>query len=469
MEKLKKRGILLALVVVFVVASYNLVQAAGSKNLKKSLLSEGKLTEISSDSYESVTEEKLTKTLSSKIDKNKVLKELDTSSTNIISFNKVDNKYEPNVQYEASYNDGSVIEYDNQMEIVSYSNFDEDTQISSDTSYEDILNVLKAEYNIDTTYKYTSVEDDGDVVFSWEKFDSENNCTNRYDSLVVRMNDELTKVLLINRFNDFYEPISSKISEESAKQLALSVKEEFNEVTSCTMDYIKPNFFWDEEDVAYEKANIVRLVYNVEVDNINMVYVDAETGEVIGGDVKKGVNDSGIFTYDGFKYATQSSNLAKTAFGKLGYNNKITRISSELRTTVYAYMVSDDKAYGLYVNSHGTKRTLSTGGRVVLYADEVVGNWHFVFLDACSTAEDTTWANAFKINNHSKRAFLGWTKIVAVTDAYDFCRYFWPETTARNHSNSIRQAAVWAASKVPGSGTTPIRFYGDRNYNGRAY
>lgn len=41
-----------------------------------------------------------------------------------------------------------------------------------------------------------------------------------------------------------------------------------------------------------------------------------------------------------------------------------------------------------------------------------------------------------------------------------------------SHSHStkyVRDTAVWAANQVPGSGNTPIRFYGDTTYNGRSY
>lgn len=37
---------------------------------------------------------------------------------------------------------------------------------------------------------------------------------------------------------------------------------------------------------------------------------------------------------------------------------------------------------------------------------------------------------------------------------------------AGNHSNNIRDAAVWAADQVPGYHTAPIKFIGDRTYRG---
>lgn len=43
----------------------------------------------------------------------------------------------------------------------------------------------------------------------------------------------------------------------------------------------------------------------------------------------------------------------------------------------------------------------------MLYSSEVVGNWHFVFLDTCYTGR-SIWANAFNISSsYSNRAYLG--------------------------------------------------------------
>lgn len=135
------------------------------------------------------------------------------------------------------------------------------------------------------------------------------------------------------------------------------------------------------------------------------------------------------------------------------------------------FITNDSQAYGFYIRCHGTSTELHADyNTFMLHYSEVKGNWHLVFLDSCSSAASSNWPNAFKINSsYSKRAFLGWGTKTTENPTYQFNCYFWPETTAQKHSKNIRDAAVWAAAQVPGIGTTPIRFYGDRSYNGRAY
>ena len=64
------------------------------------------------------------------------------------------------------------------------------------------------------------------------------------------------------------------------------------------------------------------------------------------------------------------------------------------------------------------------------------------------------------------RAFLGWSDTVEGGNSTDFSSAFFPEVIAGNHSNNIRDAAVWAADQVPGYHTAPIKFIGDRTYRG---
>ena len=70
-------------------------------------------------------------------------------------------------------------------------------------------------------------------------------------------------------------------------------------------------------------------------------------------------------------------------------------------------------------------------------------------------------------NSYSQsRAFLGWSDTVEGGNSTDFSSAFFPEVIAGNHSNNIRDAAVWAADQVPGYHTAPIKFIGDRTYRG---
>ena len=318
------------------------------------------------------------------------------------------------------------------------------------------------------------IEDNGDIKYCWSKMGYDN-IINPYDSLTIRVDGLTGEIVTINRFDDEFDTNEINISETTAKNIALKTKDNFSKVTSCQIGYVKPNFFWKDTNKIYEDVKMVRLVYDIMIDDIYKVYIDTKTGENIGGDIIKATNNARAYAYSGFKYSTESRNLANTYLKKLGYSSSSVGINNTFKSNpVLSFVQNDTKAYGLYIDCHGSTTTLATNSQTILTTNQVKGNWHFVFLDACSTAANSNWPNAFKINSsYSKRAFFGWTTSVYTDKSYDFCRYFWPETTNRNHSNNVRDAAVWAADQVPnnsdGSASTPIRFYGDRSYNGRAY
>ena len=129
---------------------------------------------------------------------------------------------------------------------------------------------------------------------------------------------------------------------------------------------------------------------------------------------------------------------------------------------------TDANAYGLYLACHGDEdQTVLSGLGWTMGRDDIHGNWRFVFLDACYSAAGTGWSNQFNIYNYSQsRAFLGWSDTVEGGNSTDFSSAFFPEVIAGNHSNNIRDAAVWAADQVPGYHTAPIKFIGDRTYRG---
>ena len=152
---------------------------------------------------------------------------------------------------------------------------------------------------------------------------------------------------------------------------------------------------------------------------------------------------------------------------RLGYSTSSTwKSDKSLISDIKDYLKNNSRAYAFYFTGHGSNSALGFKYNGRIYPSDVTGNWHFVFLDACSTAADATWANAFKINGYSNRAFLGWSKSIRWAPGHEFAEKFWPRV---NGKVSIRQAAVDAAADVPGEGTTPIKFYGDRSYTGKAW
>lgn len=441
--------------------------------LYKELLGPKELQEFSDNKYfvNSNKEINLTSYYNAKIDKNNILSSLSLSSDKVEAFYAVEYEDDKDIEYESRFDNGAVVSYDKNMDIVAYSNFSSNSisKRNKILNNKNTIEMLKENYNIDDSYVLTITGDDnGDIIYYWKKVDNEG-FANIYDALSISFDGTTNEIVTFNRFDNYAEKSEVNISEEKAKNIALDLKDEFHEVTSCEKEYIKPNSFWSGNE--YNPIDVIKLVYKIIVDNTYVVNVDVETGEIIGGDMIKSVNHSGTYAYNGFPYAKESRQLADTYLAKLGYINSSKAVAdSGLRSKVYDFVRNDSSAYGLYIDCHGSTTTLSTQSTQILKTSEVKGNWHFVFLDACNTASNSNWSNAFKINsNYSKRAFLGWSNTVSVGPAYEFCRKFWPETYNKNHSDNIRDAARWAARQVEGNGTTPIKFYGDSDYDGRAY
>lgn len=167
-------------------------------------------------------------------------------------------------------------------------------------------------------------------------------------------------------------------------------------------------------------------------------------------------------------YGSLTLNLARSGMSKLGYNITSYDDSVTTKSTIMDYINRSSSNYGLYLKSHGSPTDLAVvNGQFDTYINlsEISGNWHFVFLDGCSTAADSRWADAFRTTGYSNRGFLGWYDTVWTDKVYDFSKTFWNEVG----SKSLRDAALAAANSVPGSGTTPIRMYGDKTYYGWAW
>lgn len=170
--------------------------------------------------------------------------------------------------------------------------------------------------------------------------------------------------------------------------------------------------------------------------------------------------------------AKNAANYAGLTFRKLGYSI-VTGSGANLYTmtgsgaVVRGYINGSGNNYGLYISAHGNDEWInmtkgSTDHRI--YPANVTGNWHFVFLDSCSSLADDDFANAFKTTSaYSNRGILGWFNTVTTPATMEFWPYFYSFATTR----SLRQCALDAASNCELS--TPIRFRGDTSWYGYAW
>lgn len=227
-----------------------------------------------------------------------------------------------------------------------------------------------------------------------------------------------------------------------------------------------------EKGLKNRDLNDAYLAYRFSVsDGAYTVYIDATTGEVLSADSERSLRAKAFSIADdpAFPYPNKQTSSAKSCFDKLGYVSYASFISSglDLAGSIRTFIKQDD-SYGFYLACHGDQTVLTNNRNWWIYPSEINGNWRFVFLDACYSAAGTAWSDRFHITNSSiNRAFLGWSNTVNGYDSTAFTNIFFPEVTNKYHASNIRDAAVWAASQIPGAGTTPIRFYGDRTYDGR--
>lgn len=210
------------------------------------------------------------------------------------------------------------------------------------------------------------------------------------------------------------------------------------------------------------EGHIIKEVYILKNEEVE-VYVDLYSGEIIGGELylynagAMSVSDSAI------PYPRESVTDAQSGLYRMGYNSVDMAIGLSNGFKTRAINMLPKRAF--YVNAHGSANVIgSNDGSSFMRSSEVPdGTYQFVFLDACNTGSESTWASAFGIRNRTsnKRAFLGWYESIGGYFSYNYLWQFWNSTAS---GKSVRQAALDAANKIPEY--CPIRFYGNRNYDG---
>lgn len=346
---------------------------------------------------------------------------------------------------------------------------------SSDLTLTNIISKIESLFQISSDYKlvYNKEFDEDLWELSWQK-EIYSNVFNKYDGFKAIVNRKDGSLEAFNRFNEPITYNNPLVSSEQAISIGKGIIKEHgledNTYTKAVLTVAKPNRFWETGSLEY--LDIPKLAWKVTFsygDSYVEVYVDSFNNQIIGGDHSKSSEGFGAFTIPTFVYNRESNNNAQNGLKKLGYNDINYAYGNPSKGTLNNFFGRND-AYAVYISSHGglnpTRLHNNTSNNYwTLYPSDISGNWHLVILDACTTADTTEWADAFKVRGYSRRAYLGWYGTVEVGNAYNFYKNFWELVG----SMPIQKAAVQAASSVPGSGTTPIRFYGDKSYYGWAW
>lgn len=378
----------------------------------------------------------------------------------------------------AEFDNNKTVAFDSDHKIISISNFKNNDEKKQQSAQANKVNRTADLSNLIENIEKNNNLKDGYLLVTSEIFDEDywelgwvqklnNGVLNQYTSIKVFVDRKDKSIVAYNQFSMAPNTTKPVISENDAMASAQKVLSAIPDIKNKTISLAttRPNFYWNDT-AGYQEADVVRLAYKISVnDGSYLIYIDAVTGENLGGATLRS-NQGKAFADLGLNWAALMASTARDGMITLGYTSSSwVGVGPLMKTSITSYLQSST-AYGLYIYAHANPYNMADTEKTwALFSSEVTGNWHFVFLDGCSTAQTTGWAKAFKTIGYSKRAFLGWS-----TDVYDnylfiYSAHFWPKVG----TGSIRDIAVKAADEVPGIGTTPIKFYGDTTYDGRAY
>jgi len=375
------------------------------------------------------------------------------------------------------FDNNRTVAFDSDNKIISIYNFKNNDEkklqsalankVNSNADLSDLIKNIEQNNNLKDGYVLLKSEifDEDYWELGWEQ-KLDNGVLNQFTSIKVFVDRKDKSIVAYNKFSMAPNTTKPVINENDAMASAQSVLSKISNIKNKTISLAttRPNFYWNDT-VGYDQADFVRLAYEISInDGSYLIYIDAVTGENLGGATSRSENGK-AFADLNENWAALKASTVSAGMQTLGYASSSWVGTGPLMKTSILNYISLSTAYALYTYSHAGPTVLTDNNTWWLYTSEVSGNWHFVFLDGCSTAADAGWANAFHINGYSNRAFLGWTTTVYDNYMFIYASYFWPNVG----TGSIRDIAVWAADQVPGTGTTPIRFYGDSSYNGRAW
>lgn len=139
---------------------------------------------------------------------------------------------------------------------------------------------------------------------------------------------------------------------------------------------------------------------------------------------------------------------------------------TDKKSDILNWLSGDGNNYAIVVSCHGNSSCFGMkngDSSQCIYPSNITGYWHFVFLDSCSSMANDSFAKAFKTVGYNYRASFGWYTTVTTPATEEWWGYFKNEAGKTN----IRSACLAAADKC--SNSTPIRIYGDKTWDGKAW
>lgn len=376
-----------------------------------------------------------------------------------------------------NYEDFSTVDKDRRDYATNQSKSEPDPVIKYETK-EDLSEILKIiiQSNSLETYELVRCEFDGygTWMLKWNKV-LENNLMNSYDTFIAHLDAADGSISYLTRNTEIPNTLSPRLDAAQALVFAKPIIDQLTKSTNITtnLTFFRPNFFWEDNDF-YESADFIRLAWEISLENGDyLIYIDAETGEILGGDQRKSA--ARALGPDPTKDRNALSvSLAAEGLTKLGYEQPNAPVNYYISQNDINWVLNSAPYYALYLSCHGDPDTtfISDNKNWEFYAYNLNSNshWYFVFLDACSSGKKDTWYKAFGCNKSAGTGFLGWKIDVYQYPAHVFCTKFWPLVGTMTINNAAKKAQSDAEEYLRLIGDRephcPIAFHGDPSYWG---
>lgn len=299
---------------------------------------------------------------------------------------------------------------------------------------------------------------------------SEDNAINPYNSVKIAYDTSEGNLIYYNRINIYESTLKPAINAEQAQLIANEYLNSINQDVE-SLEFI--NLKVQQDDFLTLIENPQEIFYLVYQFNINgeesIISVDAITGTVLSHDTPSAFVSKSHYINDNINrllIATAYNNV----FNRLGYtgNAQVVEKSSAGKQAILNH-IRGVNSWGFSFHGHGNPNAIgSSDGALMVYRSEISGIWSLVILDACSTATNDAWANAFQIyaNNSLGRVFIGWNENVLYSKQGKFAKYF-DQATGNYPYSTLKSNIYTAIANIPDNNTYYVRFIGDPNTTGR--
>ncbi len=201
-------------------------------------------------------------------------------SSSYKTYNKLDNK-----EYFILENTDYTIQLQNDNSLKGiYSKDIETTQTTSNLSKESAKDYITNKYhelNLPSDYELNYLEKYDDIIWQANFEKNYNGIYNKYESVKVYFIPDSDEIIALTVFNESAKTTENNLTKEEAMQITsekLNVNE--SEIVSATLEMEKANNYYDNSNT----DTSIHSTWKVELQDKSIVYIDASTSNIIGGD-----------------------------------------------------------------------------------------------------------------------------------------------------------------------------------------